>query len=395
MSFNLNYVTQGLDFSGLGQGIAQGLLMAAQERRFREQQARADVEQFRENYNPKNILTKDIGDFTTAFEDYKRTALDFARLNKGRTNSQQLAAATKAKELALNKMNTIYNQSAKVNEYLRNATDYADQLTRNKYRVPSEISDRINYIIKTPSNMIKDEDLIDPRKISIAPNADDVRKSQMIFNSIQKGIDTDIDEVIKENVPGVGEVQIKAKTKYKVAKPETVLSTAMLNLASIDTMDNAFKDEADNFREALSITETDIIENESLRPIRIAAEAKLKDLQSRIGANFNPLETDDENLKAILYADSFGGFDRIPQGSYYDESEFKNALKIAGVNEKEQRRIIAERQFNQRMGMAQQGLNLRGQSLQLGKDKFNWQKTKNSTADILKEAILNKKYGQK
>ena len=47
------------------------------------------------------------------------------------------------------------------------------------------------------------------------------------------------------------------------------------------------------------------------------------------------------------------------------------------------------------MKIAEQGLNLRGQSLQLGKDKFNWQQTKNSTADMLKEAILNKKYGQK
>ena len=147
MAINWGLMTEGVDFSGLGQGIAQGLVIAAREKRFREQQARADVEQFRQNYNPKNILKKDIGDFTTAFEDYKRTALEFARLNKGRTNSQRLAEATKAKELALNKMNTIYEQSAKVNQYLKNATDYADQLTRSKYRVPSQISDRINFII--------------------------------------------------------------------------------------------------------------------------------------------------------------------------------------------------------------------------------------------------------
>ena len=395
MSFNLNYVTQGLDFSGLGQGIAQGLLMSAQEKRFREQQARADVEQFRENYNPKNILTKDIADFTTAFEDYKKTALEFARLNKGRTNSLKLAAATKAKEMALNKMNSIYTQSAKINTYAKNLADYADTLEKNKYRVPEQIAQQMSYITKTPSSMIKDEDLIDPRKINIAPNADDFRKSQLIFKSIDKGIDTDVDDVIKENVPGVGEVQIKAKTKYKVANPETVLSAAKLALEGIDTYDNTFKEEADALKKALSITVTDIIENESLRPIKIQAEARLKELQNRVGPDFNPLEIDEEDLKAVLYADSFGGFDRIPQGSYYDESEFKNALKIAGVNEKEQRRIIAQRQFNQRMEATQQGLNLRAQGLQLGKDKFNWQQTKNSTADMLKQAILDKKYGQK
>ena len=393
MAINWGLMTEGVDFSGLGQGIAQGLVIAAREKRFREQQARADVEQFRDNYNPKNILAKDIGDFTTAFEDYKRTALEFARLNKGRTNSQRLAEATKAKELALNKMNTIYEQSAKVNQYLKNATDYADQLTRNKYRVPSQISDRINFIIKTPSNMIKDEDLIDPRNIDIAPNADDFRKSQLIFKSIDKSVEPVVDEVITENIPGVGDVQIKAMTKYKFADPEAVLDQAKLGLESIDTFDNQFKNEADALKKALSITETDIVENEQLRPIRIAAEAKLQDLQNKIGANFNP--NNDDDLKAALYADSFGAFNRLKQGSYYDESEFKNALKIAGLKEKDTRYQESVRQFRERMKIAQQGLNLRGQSLQLGRDKFNWQQTKNSTSDMLKEAILNRKYGQK
>lgn len=373
MAINWGLMTEGVDFSGLWQGIAQGLVIAAREKRFREQQARADVEQFRDNYNPKNILAKDIGDFTTAFEDYKRTALEFARLNKGRTNSQRLAEATKAKELALNKMNTIYEQSAKVNQYLKNATDYADQLTRNKYRVPSQISDRINYIIKTPSNMIKDEDLIDPRNIDIAPNADDFRKSQLIFKSIDKSVEPVVDEVITENVPGIGDVQIKAMTKYKFADPEAVLDQAKLGLESIDTFDNQFKNEADALKKALSITETDIVENEQLRPIRIAAEAKLQDLQNKIGANFNP--NNDDDLKAALYADSFGAFNRLKQGSYYDESEFKNALKKAGLKEKDTRYQESVRQFNQRMKIAEQGLNLRGQSLQLGKDKFNWQQT--------------------
>ena len=51
MSFNLNYATKGIDVSGLGQGIAQGLVMAAQDKRYREEIARRDVEQFRDNYN--------------------------------------------------------------------------------------------------------------------------------------------------------------------------------------------------------------------------------------------------------------------------------------------------------------------------------------------------------
>ena len=373
----IDFRVQGVDFSGLGQGIAQGLVMAAQNKRYREEVARRDVEEFRNNYNPKNLQTKDIPDFTTAFEDYKQTALQFSRLNKGRSSSIELAAATKAKELALNKMNTIYSQSAKVNEYANSLADYSKLLGAKGYRVPQQISDRMNYILKTPSNQIKDEDFVDPRTINIEPNANDLRASQMMFKSIDKGIDTDVDEVIKQNIPGIGDVEIKAKTKYKVGNPETVINTAKLGLNSIDTMDNTFKDQVDLLKKGLSITQTDIIEDESLAAARIQAEAKLKDLQNKLGDDtFNPLEIDEEDLKAVLYADSFGGFDRIPQGSYYDKTAFEAALKSKGLTDKDNKFKEAVRQFEIKNANTQTGLGLREQGLGLQREKFNFSKSK-------------------
>jgi hypothetical protein len=394
MSFNLNYVTQGLDFSGLGQGIAQGLQQAAAMKRLREEQARKDIEQFRENYNTKNILAKDIADFTTAFEEYKTKALELARLNKGRSKSQKLAEATKAKEFALNKMNSIYSQSAKVNEYAKTLSDYADQLSKNKYRVPQQIADKMNYVLKTPSSMIKDDDMIDPRTIKIEPNANDIRTSQLLFKNIENGIDSDVTEVIKENVPGIGDVEIKAMKNYKVKDPETVLNSAKLALDSMDTLDNKYKDEVDLLKKGLSITETDIIENEALRPIRTQAEARLKDLQNKIGGDFNPFDTDEGNLKAILYADSFGGFDRIPQKTYYDKTAFEDALKLKGIQNQDARYKKAVSDFERRMQMQQQGLDLRSQSLQLSNEKFDYFKQNKKTggiADLIKKAMMEKK----
>ena len=373
----IDFRVQGVDFSGLGQGIAQGLMMAAQNKRLREEQARKDVEQFRENYNVKNIQTKDIGDFTTAFEDYKQTALQFSRLNKGRSSSIELAAATKAKELALNKMNSIYQQSAKVNQYAKSLADYSEMLKGSHYRIPQQISDRMTYILKTPSSQVKDEDFVNPREINIEPNANDLRASQMMFKSIDKGIDTDVDEVIKQNVPGIGDVEIKAKTKYKVGNPETVINTAKLGLQSIDTMDNTFKDQVDLLKKGLSITQTDIIEDESLAPVRAQAEAKLKNLQNKLGDDtFDPLEYDEEDLKAILYADSFGGFDKIPQGSYYDRTAFEAALKLKGLKTSDKKFAEAVREFEIRNANTQTGLGLRAQSLDLANKRFDFLKNK-------------------
>lgn len=393
MSFNLNYVTQGLDFSGLGQGIAQGLLISAQNRRLREEQARQDVREFKQNYNTKNILTKDIPDFTTAFEDYKATALQLARLNKGRSNSQKLAEATKAKELALNNMNAIYNQSAKVNQYLKVLSDYSEQLESNKYRVPQQISDRMNYILKTPSSLIKDEDFVNPREIDIAPNMDDVKKSQSIFNSIDDNIETSVDETIMENVPGIGEVPIKKMTVIKYSNPETVLNMAKLGLEEGAPFDNTFKDEAAALKQALSITDTDIIENESLRDVRTRAEAELKDLQNKLGPAFDPLSISDDDLKAVLYANSFGGFDKRPQRTFYDTEKFKAALKLKGFKDKDEKFQEAVRQFEIRNANTQAGLNLRGQSLDLSNRRFDfYQKNKKtgSLSDLIKER-MNKK----
>jgi hypothetical protein len=393
MSFNLNYVTQGLDFSGLGQGIAQGLMVSAQNARLREEQARQDIKEFKQNYNPKNILTKDIAEFTTAFEDYKKTALEFARLNKGRSNSKRLAEATKAKELALNKMNTIYSQSAKVNDYLSVLTDYSEQLEKNKYRVPQQISDRMNYILKTPSSLIKDDDFVNPREIDIAPNMDDVRKSQAIFNSIDDNVETGVDETIMEDVPGIGQVPIKKMTVMKFANPKTVLNMAKIGLEEGAAFDNTFKDEANALKKALSITETDIIENESLRDVRTQAEAQLKELQNKLGSTFDPLNTSDDDLKSILYANNFGAFDKRPQRSYYDTEQFKAALKLKGLKDKDEKFQEAIRQFEARNAKAQAGLDLRSQSLDLSKDKFDLYKQNKKTGSLsdLVKARMQKK----
>lgn len=199
----------------------------------------------------------------------------------------------------------------------------------------------------------------------------------MMFKSIDKGIDTDVDEVIKQNIPGIGDVEIKAKTKYKVGNPETVINTAKLGLNSIDTMDNTFKDQVDLLKKGLSITQTDIIEDESLAAARIQAEAKLKDLQNKLGDDtFNPLEIDEEDLKAVLYADSFGGFDRIPQGSYYDKTAFEAALKSKGLTDKDNKFKEAVRQFEIKNANTQTGLGLREQGLGLQIEKFKFSKSK-------------------
>ncbi len=392
MSFNLNYVTQGLDFTAFGQGISEGLKQAAQYKLLREEQARKDVEQFRENYNTKNILAKDIADFTTAFEDYKTKALELSRLNKGRSNSQKLAEATKAKEFALNKMNSIYSQSAKVNQYAKYLADYSDQLSKSKYRVPSEVSDKMNYILKTPSSLIKDEDMIDPRTIKVGPNANDIRTSQILFNSIEKGIDQDVTENIPVTVPGIGDVNIKTITKFKYRNPATVLSEAGMGLAGMDYMDNQYQDEANALKQALSITETDIIENESLRPIKAQAEAQLVDLKNKLGNDFDPLNTDDQTLKAALYANDFGGFDRMPQGTSSDKSEFERALRLRGLKDKDKRFTEALSQFDQKLELQRQGLGLRAQSNQLAREKFEaGNKKKTSLADLMKARMSQKK----
>ena len=89
----IDFRVQGVDFSGIGQGIAQGLLMRAQLKKEQDLIVQKNLEDFEKNYDKTKLRDQDLAPFTMAFKDYKEAALRYSRMNRsGRVSSAKATA---------------------------------------------------------------------------------------------------------------------------------------------------------------------------------------------------------------------------------------------------------------------------------------------------------------
>ena len=71
-----------VDVSGLTQGIAQGLQIAAQRKRQEDAFAEARVDDFMKIYQPGKLMQNHIPEFTNAYNNYKQSDAYFRNNNK-------------------------------------------------------------------------------------------------------------------------------------------------------------------------------------------------------------------------------------------------------------------------------------------------------------------------
>lgn len=384
----LNFYTQGIDFSGFGQGIARGLDQLAQYNYARQQEFTKEIENFKNNYDNDNLKPDDIPEFTSAFEEYKQKALQYSRANKGLFKDKNIAVYDREMQDAKVKMNNIYSNSAKVKQYMSSLLKYSESLSAKGYKVPKDITDRYSYFVTTPSSQIKNEDYVNPYEIDIAPNTNDYRAAQMAFNSIPKGIDSEEIGSEEADIPGVGKIKIPKLVKFKQADPMTAFTTARTFLNGNDRVFNEYKDNAEEFVTLLNLTEEQLQGNPELAISQTKALKILEDMQNKIGKEFNPNAYNTEDLAAYMIGYDNGVYSKIPQGlPVYDEAEFKRALKTQGIDEKDKRFNEAVRQFGIRTGLQTRSVEVAEGGLKLRID--NSQKL--NLKDLVRERLAKNK----
>jgi hypothetical protein len=380
----IDFRVQGVDFSGIGQAISRGIDNMAAIKRQEQELFRKDIENFEKNYNNDNLKESDIPDFNSAFQEYKEKALKYSRANKGIFgNDESISYLHKDMEDAKVKMNNIYSNSAKAKQYIDSVSKYSQQLISKGYRVPKEISGRYDYFMNTPSSMIKDEDYINPYEVKIKPSVENYSKAQRAINLIPFGTPPDDVEDIKETIPGIGDVSIKKINKYKAKDPMTVFYTAQTALDLDEGIFNEYKEAADNLNYGLSLTPEQIAEKPELATVKANADNMYAQIEQKIAGRLDLSQIQPDDLKYVMYGVKSGGFDKIPNGApVYDDTEFKRALKLKGIKTTDAKFKQAIDQFNKRLGISQEGLKLRGETLDLNKKKFEAKST--GTSAILK-----------
>lgn len=129
-----------VDISGLTQGVTRGLEIAAERKRQADASEEAKVNDFLKLYQPGKLREQDIPDFTSAYNNYKQSALNFSKLNRGGGKPEELAVAKTNMDKALGQLNSIYSNSAMAADRM---AEYAEAIkyARNKgLSIPAEMS---------------------------------------------------------------------------------------------------------------------------------------------------------------------------------------------------------------------------------------------------------------
>ena len=332
MSFNLNYVTQGLDFSGLGQGIAQGLQQAAARRMQQEAIVRKEIDDFKSTYDTGKIMGKDIPLFATTFDEYRKKAIEFNKLNRGGANTEKISAKKAELDTIKGKLNKVYEDSAKAANVLGDMVKYADRMTNSGYSLPDDMNRTMMMLKTKPVDQINFDEIKSPTAYPFKAN----EKDFTTLDSALKGI--------KENkgtaeVPGGGFpielgkkgdkdyqiINIPEKEQFTIKDQYAVLGRVTDALTADALLKNAAVDQKSALQASLNSTATD---TDSLIAKQLAKKTADKILMA-----YPELEGDITKASpAMVIAANRGYLDRNTLGTSVSMKEFNAKLAAMKLN---------------------------------------------------------------
>ena len=328
----IDFRVQGIDISGLGAGIAQGLQQAAAIRRERENIVRKEIDDFKSTYDTGKMMGKDIPLFATTFDEYRQKAIEFNKLNRGGANTEKISAKKAELDAVKGKLNKVYEDSAKGASVLGDMVKYADRMTNSGYSLPDDMNKDM-MLLKT-----KPIDQIDWDKIK-APTAYTFKANEKDFTTLDgvlKGIKEDkgsatvqgkgfVVPLGEKGKPGYQEIEIPETEQFTTRDPYAVLSRVDDALTADALLKNAAVDQKNALVANLNNEATD---TDSLIKKQLAKKTADKVLSA-----YPFLEGDiSKATPAMVIAASRGYLNRNTLGTSVSMKEFNAKLAALKLN---------------------------------------------------------------
>lgn len=379
----LNFYTQGVDFSGLGQGIARGLEQAYAIKRQEDLRVQKSLDDFEKNYNTEKLRVQDLPAFTTAFKDYKEYALKYSRLNRGGAKPEEIAIANEIKDRALNELKDIYSKSSMANQFLQERNEYRKIMANKDRDIPEEVNTQIMQLSTMPAKDIDFKSFTSPYEIDLKPSQKDVSSVSKLFKDLPKSVDEDVEETQDFDVPGYGKAKVRVMGKYKKANYDDAINVA--NIALLNSrISNENKDDYEMLIQGLNLP--DDVADPRLAILKKNANNTIQSIEANTGRKFKSIE---EITPSLLLAYKMGGLSRQRVGYRTDKDELNAAFKTAGIK-------MSKDRFNQ---MIKSDKNIQenrifGQTMQ--KQKFEYKKEQDKNKGSKFGALLkDKRAGKK
>jgi len=215
----LNFYTQGVDFSGLGEGIAQGMKMASQRQMEEQKMFDNDWKEYSRMFDPTKISDADRSAYITAFQENKELAKRQLRAENGRgkENLDELDRQLRASQANLA---TIYGKSKLKNEKVLRLTKEMETAQKSGYIVPIEYKTFVSKLAKTPVSQLEETDLEEEMSLNLSPKAQDLMATRSMIDKTKTNFTQTNKSEEEIDLPLVGKAKIYKYTPTFSSSPE-------------------------------------------------------------------------------------------------------------------------------------------------------------------------------
>lgn len=158
-----------VDISGLTSGISKGLQIAAEVKRKQEALAESKIEEFMKSYQPGKLRQMDIMDFTKSYNNYKQSALNYSKLNRGGGRAEDISMAKALMDKSLGELNDVYTRSVSAAEKQKEYSEFIKTTKLKGYNTPNEVSTIINSLASTPISQLKVNEIPSAYSFDLVP----------------------------------------------------------------------------------------------------------------------------------------------------------------------------------------------------------------------------------
>ena len=258
-----------VDVSGLSEGISRGLEIANQEKKRQDAIAEERVDEYLKNYRPDKLRDNDIAPFTGAFEQYKKAALMYSKMNRGGAKPQELAVAKSMMDKSLNNLNSIYTNSSTAANKMAEYSDYIKRARVAGLDIPQGVTETYNTLLSSDINSIDAKKIKSAYDFELIPKDADIKRLNYIFENIGATASTTeketpyvIGTLNKKPITGVIRSTVQTRPMDKVVYG--INQAMMQDNALKRDVDNSFKvfqQNKDSYMEQLKLIDPNITED--------------------------------------------------------------------------------------------------------------------------------------
>lgn len=216
MAINWNLMQQGVDLTGFGQGIAQGIRLATERKIEQEKMFDSEWKEYSRMFDPSKISEADRADYIQAYSETHKIAKALNRAEKG-SSTDEINNLDLQLQRAQAKMASIYGRSKMKNEKVLLINKEIERLQKAGYVIPEDYKIYRNTLVTKRQADITDDELEGDFKIDLMPTTKQEAEIMNLFDKT-KTIPTKSNET-KETIklPVIGNVNIYKYTPGFVA----------------------------------------------------------------------------------------------------------------------------------------------------------------------------------